>query len=421
MHYRIAVFVLSLLYGLGGYSQNTLSGIIIDEKSGKPVSDAHIMPANGSATISDSLGQFSILVNKMPVTIRITHVSYGQSDNTIKQWPEGILVIRIQKMISHLDEVQISGARMRVLTEKDDFSLQDFAFDENNLWMIGYTNNQANKGKLFLANEFGDTMSSVPIRGAEQLYKDAFGHIHLVLRDSVHQLFCLDNDSIILIHPAEKKEFMALMEPIQVSFSNKLVYRNVIQHTEEVFIYYYDEAYKGPKFLTHVKDSLEVLRKWMDRLSGSMWLDLRKTRYWMPNTKIADIYDGSVKTPMFSLNDSLYIVNRIKDSLLSYDQNGKFAGSVAISFHKDIKLGNTDYKEFQFLVDNKMGIVYTLERKTAGWTINPLDIKKGISNSALSLPNFAGMTGITVFNNAVYFLYYEKKHPYFTRLYRFQL
>lgn len=422
MIHRFKIIAIIWFFGMNAFSQNhQLSGSIIDEKTGQPLSDVHVLLANGRAVITDSLGYFSIGVNKMPVILRITHVSYGQSDVKIQKWPEGLLVIRIQKMISNLEEVLISGERMRILTKDKDFSLQDFAFDDHHLWMLGYTNNQANKGRLFLANQSGDTVSSIPIQGAKGLYKDAFGQVHLVLRDSVIQLFCKDSTSIQLLYSAGKKNFMAHMEPIITGFSNKLVYRNVIQRNEEAFIYYYDEKCRGPQFLTHIVDSLEAIRKEFDQKTRSMWIELKTKKYFMPNTKISGIYNSPVRTPIFSLNDSLYVVNSFKDSLLIYDHKGKFAGSVSISFHKDLMLGDVDYKEIKFLTDNNFGKVYILERKTAGWSIHPLDTKTGKKQSAIPLPNFPGMTRITVHNNAVYFLYYEKMHPYFTRLYRFQL
>lgn len=422
MIFKLKLIALFLFIGFNSFSQNrNLSGIVKDVSSGKPVSDAHIMLTNGRTTISDSLGFFSISVEKMPVTLRITHLSYGQSDVKVRNWPKDRLVIRIQPMISSLDEIQISAERLRILTKKDDYSLQDFAFDESHLWMIGYVNNHANKGRLFLANQFGDTISSKSIQGAESLYKDVFGQVHIVMSDSVYQLFCTDSSEICLLYPMEKSRFMSIMSPIVAGFSNKLVYRNTIPKNEEVYIYYYDEKKDGPQYLTHIVDSLEAIRKEFDIITGSMWLELKSTRYWMANSKIAKIYEGEVRAPMFSLNNSLFIVNGIKDSLLVYNTEGRFIESVPISFHKDMFIGQVDYKEFKFLPDKSTEKVYILERKTAGWSIYPLDINTGHILPSIPVPNFAGMTKITVYNNAVYFLYYEKHFPYYTRLFRFQL
>ncbi|MBT5426636.1 MAG: hypothetical protein HOK84_10590 [Bacteroidetes bacterium] len=419
---KLYLFLILLgIFQLGLGQTQLVSGKLIDEITGDPVPDAHIMLPAGTGVVTNTEGLFQLEVKKAPFSLRITHVSYGQTEIHFDQLPQATLILRIQKMISHVGEVQVTAERLRILTEKEDFSLQDFAFDHQFLWMLGYTNNQANRGKLFLANEYGDTLASVRVKGAEQLYKDVFGDVHLILRDSAIQLFSPDSASITFLYTIDKKTFLATMEPILSGFSNKLVYRNVIPHNEEVYLYYYSDSTLGPQFLTHIVDSLEALRKKLDKVTGSMWLVLKSTRYWMPNTKIARIYDDFVRTPLFSLNDSLYIVNSVKDSLLIYDQYAHFTGSLPINFHKDSSLGDIDHKEFNFLPDNRFGKVYLLERKFAAWSLCPLDHHTGKVLPKILLPDFAGMTGITVYNNAVFFLYHEKKHPYYTRLYRYQL
>lgn len=67
--------------------------------------------------------------------------------------------------------------------------VQDFAFDNEHLWLLGYLKNQATQGRLWLANWFGDTISSIPVQNPERLYTDFFGNVHLVMRDSVYQVY----------------------------------------------------------------------------------------------------------------------------------------------------------------------------------------------------------------------------------------
>jgi len=65
---------------VAGYSQSKLSGVIIDEESGYPESEAFVMQENGQNVISDSTGQFSIQIAKLPVKLLVSHVAYGQSE-----------------------------------------------------------------------------------------------------------------------------------------------------------------------------------------------------------------------------------------------------------------------------------------------------------------------------------------------------
>jgi len=94
----LCLFVASLI------SQGqTLSGIIVDEETELPIADSHISLANGIATVSDTMGRFALPVKKMSVILRITHVSYGQSDITIDGWPDDLLIIRLKKIVANLD------------------------------------------------------------------------------------------------------------------------------------------------------------------------------------------------------------------------------------------------------------------------------------------------------------------------------
>ncbi|MBT3748674.1 MAG: hypothetical protein HOG34_06780 [Bacteroidetes bacterium] len=412
-----------LLAGTSSFSQNLVSGKIIDESSGNPVIDAHIQLASGFTTSSDSLGKFHLTISKFPAVIRITHVSYGQSDVTIDNWPEQILIIRIQKMVSYVGEVQVTAKRLDILTEKDDFSLQDFAFDDQNLWMIGYLNNQANKGRLWLANSFGDTICSISVHHPEGLYKDVFGNVHLLGQDSVFQLFA-HKDTIHRLYPAGKAEFFALMAPIRSAFNGKLVYSEYLPQTEGLHIYYRTSRTDTLFLLNIMRDSLEELQQEDDYVgySWSAGQDFRANQR-MGQRKLNKhrLINRKVKAPLFSLNDSLWIFNFYKDSLLGYDSFGKLHKSIPIDFHRKKYYSGSDYFSFKILTDELVNKAYCLLRNNMEWQISEIDLKTGKLLPDVPLPNFPGMDRITVFRNAIYFLYPEKKYPFYSRLYRFQL
>ncbi len=124
---------------------------------------------------------------------------------------------------------------------------------------------------------------------------------------------------------------------------------------------------------------------------------------------------------LFVSNDSLFVLNFMKDSLLCYSPEGVFQRSVPIDFHKEIKLGGIDYRELEFIHDPITHKIFLTEREIAGWRLYPVDQQTGKLLTQIQLPDFAGMSGIRVYNNAIYFLYHEKLHPYYTRLYRYQL
>lgn len=430
---RILVLVVILSIGFWGFSQHKISGIIIDEESGKPVPDAFVIQENGAAVVSDSSGQFSIDLRNIPVKILVSHVSYGQSEINIEKLPQGILVIRIQKMISNLEEVQISAERMRILTEKDDFSLQDFAIDSTHLWMLGYINNRPKNGRLWLANLFGDTLRSIPVDKPEKLYRDVFGNIHLFINDSVFQLFGTD-DTIGLVDVISKERFQEILNPVKAFYSDKLIYQKYLPYQEGLHTYYYSTDDPQPRFLTCTRDTvMEALQedefvygRYASAISAIMNAERAgdKLSIWQGivgrrKNKHFQFYRG-IKTPMIGAGDVLYLLNPYKDSLLAYNSEGRFTGAVYVDFHRFVALKSRNYRDFRFIYDPAGNKVYYLEKKNIGWGFCGLNTQNGKPED-IPLPDFAGMTGLTVYNDAVYFLYPEKSYPFYTRLYRFQL
>ncbi len=394
------MLVLTLLIGLGGYSQNKLTGVIIDEESGRPVPDAYILLSNGIGVASDSVGLFSIMVNNMPVTLRITHVSYGQSDIRIEQWPDGMLVIRIQRMISKLEEVQISAERMRILTEKDDFSLQDFAIDSTHLWMLGYINNRPKYGRLWIANLFGDTLHSIPVKKPEKLYKDVFGNIHLFFEDSVFQLYGTP-DTIGLFAGMSRNEFRRIFYPIKGYYAGKLIYQNYLPRQEGLHTYYYSLSDSIPKFLTCIRDTTgEILQEdeyvygrcarvitGLMNSSGTgglkMWLKMMERK-----EKANTLVYRRIFAPLVGARDKLYVLNLYQDSLLVYDTSGAFVNSISVSFHKNFTfMKGIDYIDFDFLYDPGTDKVFCLERENTGWMLCEMNTYSGTLEK-IPLPDF---------------------------------
>ncbi len=404
--FRSTILILSIVAALENASasgQVVVKGRIIDAESSEPVIAAHIIKPDSTGTYSGKDGYFELKVNRLPVDLIVRHLSYGESVVTLSDPLPDPLVIRIRQQISQIGEVQVTAQRLRILTEREDFTLQDFAFDNQNLWMIGYLNNQATKGRLWLAGWYGDTIRSIPVRGAEKLSRDLFGNVQLYVRDSVYQLYG-ERDTIILAYGYGRNEFAAAMEPFQASFNNRLVYSRLSEMGFARDVYCLGENLAQPIWLTRIEDSL-------GRRDFRLWL---KVGGMAPRNL-------NIASPMFSLNDSLYIVNVIKDSLLVYGPEGRYAGSRPFGFHKARVLGVPEYYDFDFCPDPIGSLVYILDHRKNIWSLVRLDPETGRTGQPLPLPDYPGMSRITPFANAVYFLYTEKKYPFYTRLYRMQI
>lgn len=430
------LFLITCTFGISGiFAQEVyVQGKIIDAETGEPVIAAHIIKPDGTGTYSGQNGRFGVTVDALPVTLRITHISYGESEVQVPDPAPQELVVRLEKEVSMIGEVQVAAEKLRILSEQDDYTIQDFAFDRKNMWMIGYLNNQANKGRLWLTTWFGDTISSLPVRAPEKLFRDVFGNVHLVMRDSVYQLYAHE-DSIMLVYSASVRAFESTMTPIKAGFAGKLVYQTFLEGEEGLHTYYYDGEDQQPHYLACIRDTLEESRQEYDHVYGKAGSKLSAYAMETDDFKRVgmimamgekkqtkkSVLNRQVTTPLFSVNDSLYILNLYKDSLLSYDRDGQFVDAVPINFHRDSLLFDVHYKLINFLVDPIAAHVFMLERSTTGWDLTMINYHYGTLGQPVPLPDFPGMYRITAHGNAIYFLYPEKKYPYYIRLYRYQL
>jgi len=435
MWHKPVLLAFICLLGISANSQIVdVKGLILDKETNQVIEGAHILLANGTTSVSNSKGQFTIKLDELPIILRITHVSYGQSNITIDEWSDGLLAIRLEKITSQLGEVQVSGERMSILTKDDDFSLSDFAFDHDNLWMLGNLNKNPRLGRLWLSNQFGDTIRSISIDKADSLHCDVFGNVHLFANDTAFQLYG-HPDTIVVVDALSIMRFKQLISPIKEYFSDKLVYQKYLPYQEGLHSLYYSSNDSVPRFISCTRDTageylqedeyvygycasevqaIALCKNPADKLGMILAMQQRR------QNREYQMY-RNIDAPIVGTNRNLYLLNMYKDSLLAYNSSGTFIGSKRISFHKESRLLGVDYKEIELMHDYSTDKVYCLERKIDGWFLNPLDLSSGKLLAQIPLPDYPGMIGITVQNNAVYFLYYEKNFPYFTRLYRFQI
>lgn len=434
---RTAIGILLLLVcAIGNLraQEVVISGQLIDADTGEPVIAAHIIKPDSTGGYSGRDGYFRVTCDRLPLILRISHITYGETEITIEPPLPEELVIRLEKAVSQVGEVQVTGERMRILSEKEDFTIQDFAFDQTKLWMIGYLNNQANQGRLWLCDWYGDTLSSLPVRAPQQLFRDVFGSVHLIMRDFAYQLYAY-HDSIIVVDSVNLMQFSQTMEPIKAGFNGKLVYQTFLPQQEGLHTYYYGTDDAEPRFLACIRDTLEESRQEYDHVYGPAGARLQSLAMMTDDFQRASamlamgqhkltkdfVVNRTVKTPLFAVRDTLYLIHLYKDSLLSYGPDGQFKAGIPIDFHRDSLLFARFYKSSQFLVDPIADRVFNLERTNLNWDLRELDIHTGQLLPPIPLKEFPGMYRVTAFGGAIYFLYPEKKWPYYTRLYRFQL
>lgn len=416
------------------FGQNyTITGIIRDHETLLPIPGASITKSDGQGTISDATGHFSLLINSFPVTLLVSHVSYERAEISLRVDPKKPLTISINQKISDIPEVQITAKRMRILTKDSDFSLLDIACGKDVLWMIGFIRNHPSQGRLWQANFYGDTLSSLPVGRPEKLFTDPFGNVHLLTADSAYQLFN-NQKSIFLLYPAERNGFLESMDDVKATYADKMVYQTYLPFSEGLHTSWISISGEKNGQLSIVRDSAEEARQTFEYIYGKdMYLyeqarsdhliiriEAKNMIRFNKMTKDS-VYNRNVSVPVFAANDTLYLINLYKDSMNVYDGSGIYAKSHAINFHRDSIVFDVSYRNIRYLKDPVTKQIFLLTRRIASWDLTKLDLTTGKCGRTVPLPDFPGMTSIQVHGNAVYFLYAEKDFPYYNRLYRYQI
>lgn len=209
------------------------------------------------------------------------------------------------------------------------------------------------------------------------------------------------------------------------------MYSKESQGSHTRLIYYIQKDDPAKYELAIMKDTVErykeIVAGKIDHLSVIYNLpdlyDIWKTvsRYSKRGTKFDEIINKPIPYESFKSNGNLFIINYLKDSLLTYSEEGRFKNAISIAFHKEESVTGLKYKSLKCMTDPVNQKVYVLEKQLSKWILKPLDPVTGKTGEVVPLPDYPGMDRISVYGNAVYFIYQEKLFSYYSRLYQFQI
>ncbi|MCX6225477.1 MAG: carboxypeptidase-like regulatory domain-containing protein, partial [Bacteroidia bacterium] len=124
--------------------QVLIKGRIIDKQNLEPVIAATISAGELQRTISDAEGRFALAVKKLPVTLLVSHVSYGILIVTVAK-QTGEVIIRLEPQVNRIPEVRVTAIgnknQVRILNKKARYTIIDYQFEGPYMWFIGCMDN----------------------------------------------------------------------------------------------------------------------------------------------------------------------------------------------------------------------------------------------------------------------------------------
>jgi hypothetical protein len=193
---KLYLYLLILGIGLGSnsFGQLNITGAVTDTKTGQPVSLVNLVTSSGTlGTTTDQEGRFNLPVNHLPVTIRFSHVAYQVQTIIIDKETKLPLKVRLEPRVETIGEVVVEGGKYIQLLKRDNFFVSEYEFDGDKIWVVGYANKSILQPQLILLSLDGRIIEKASIRGRTTLYKDAFGMVYLIDKNSIIRIDYHDN------------------------------------------------------------------------------------------------------------------------------------------------------------------------------------------------------------------------------------
>jgi iron complex outermembrane recepter protein len=159
--------VIVFLIGINSYSQNTVKGVVTDEKN-TPIAQANVMfVGSSSAVTTDADGKFSLVTNlKGNQKLKVTYLGYLQQLKSINVSENPILNIVLKESSETLNEVVMTATSVKRSQKETPMSITSFsAKDLTKLNTSSQANILRSIPGITTENGGGEVASNVFVRG----------------------------------------------------------------------------------------------------------------------------------------------------------------------------------------------------------------------------------------------------------------
>jgi hypothetical protein len=346
---KIIFSLFCLLACIQAFPQQSISGTIIDQSNGQPVTFAQvIVKGTELGATTDQNGIFSIKNVSFPFTLVVSDIRYHTQQIRVQNSPIRIL---LKPKVYELDQVVIRPEDIERVLQEPIFSVIDYGFYDDLIVMAvmknrktkAYIRVQERGGKLVLEKR----LPFVP----EHLFEDCLGNLHLLSADSAYQLY-YDYVNLHLLYPQSRQYLLSQLEPCKAYFAGKAYFQ---VPTRRGLIQNYLSVREGEKKLLYqLADSskLEYLNKEYD-LHYFLALKTKKQEPFVKltvnqiNDRLPEFQDMIGKdwldnqilsakyAPILLLKDHIGIFNFEESQVLTFGEDDALIAKKKMSFHQE--------------------------------------------------------------------------------------
>ncbi len=393
-------------------SSFVVSGVVYDSISNSPIKNVHIkIIGTSNGTVSDSRGSFFIKVNKVPVKLKISHISFENKTIELKTIPQKKVYIPIVYSENKINQINISAKNKVVeLTRKKFYDVSDFEIIGDSIYLLAYNWQKKINPWLILMNKTGDTLINTHIPSDGNLYKDCLNNLHIIGENTAFQISVNEN-KFELNYPIKSNKFQEIMSACVEELNNKL-YIKQYSYSQQILSY----------FCADIEDTTAVkFRIIADQAALRRVSDQGRFFSMGVTPTAADIrfeemcfYDP-IYAPLLKVKDSICILNFVESKIEYYNQEMEIISAIDINFHKQ-----RHWKENVF-VDDVTGNIYVLFEKNGISSLRKLNKTNGKLGKIIDIPSFKWVKKIIINDNTIYFLYKKHSNLELMRLFKYNI
>jgi CarboxypepD_reg-like domain len=375
-----AILTLTILtFSMMGYTQSSqiLKGSVSDEFD-KPVKNAKVSIGGfGNSILTDSKGIFTIEIVRSNQLLQITYAGYktiSRKISIVKSDPKDTLKIyfKLEPSVNELEAVDISFKKVERVHEEAS-NILDFDFYEDKILLLV---NKGKQYKLQLITRNDSTLAEFKLEIKPiEFYSDCYKNLHIKTADSVFQIYW-NIDGLQLMTGISSQESIQVLEPCISNTQNHLVFKTISEYKQTCIYYSINKIDRKPAII-HIATDIDAER-YRENFYRSNLAESAFAKHVMgDNTHLEQRFARDVQSsgmffekilnaenynPLFNVNDTILVVDHIRDTLFAYLSNGTGLSKKFISHHRQsgwdkLLLIDTKTKNIyaKFVVD---GIVY---------------------------------------------------------------
>ncbi len=415
---RVMAILLLLGISISLTAQNRkypVSGVVTDSITGQPLANVNItIVGTAGGGITNQNGGFSLTLIRVPSILYFSYLGYGIGSYQVEKSGERNIRIALVPETQEIGEVIISAEKIAKVIRGDTLNIIDYEIDGDRIILLASPYRHQTDLRLYLTTLTGDTLDNMKVKkpGKSIKYPEKMDpQTEFLLRDFTGQVNYLDKGSVHEVRHAFNKlffgydtpypDFIGRVFPNKCEMAGKLVFQ--VSTPTENFTWYFGQGAINGKLIKTVEDKYGADR-------------------YVRSTKC-------VSAPLFRRGNELFIFDFFNGHFEVFDIDLNPIRKVPINFQytevtQALVFRQMDVDVFNFtqtiLFDDKTGKAYAFYRMRTGGrqSLREVNLETGKIDRIIEIPDYSNITGIRVYDNAVYFLYDTRIYPFYRLLYR---